>query len=230
VIRALTDAPAVESDRPRQSRLAPFIAYLIAFHLAWAAWPYFIYPRLVAIGERTLTYALLNLSIRLLVWVAPVMLYLRFVDRVAPLTYLKLNQRVGRGIAVALALTALNFVGSVARFGWPHPTLQAVTWNSVFGTSLLVGFIEEIPYRGFMLQKFAERVGFWPANLITALLFLGVHLPGWSALHLLTADRQVFVFVFGVVMAIAFRFSGSLWAAIVAHSANDFMSFVLFHR
>lgn len=222
--------PTVETVRPHQSRLAPFIAYVIAFHLAWAAWPYFIYPKLVAIGERTLTYALLNLSIKLLVWVAPVMLYLRFVDGVAPLTYLKLHQRVGRGIVVALALTALNFVGSVARFGWPHPTLQAVTWNSVFGASMLVGVIEEIPYRGFMLQKFAERVGFWAANLITALLFLSVHLPGWSALHLLTVDRLVFVFVFGLVMAIVFRYSGSLWAAIVAHSANDFLSVVLFHR
>jgi membrane protease YdiL (CAAX protease family) len=66
--------------------------------------------------------------------------------------------------------------------------------------------------------------------VLTSLLFLGVHLPGWSALHMLTVDRQVFVFVFGVVMAIVVRYSGSLWAAIVTHSTNDFMSFVLFHR
>src|SRR5262249_11997395 len=209
---------------------APFIAYVVVFHLAWAAWPFFIYPKLVAIGDRTLTYAFLNLSIRLLVWVAPVMVYLRFVDGVAPLAYLKLNQRVGRGIVFALALTALNFIGSVAVLAPPHPTLQSVTWNSVFGTSLLIGFIEEIPYRGFMLQKFAEHVDFWAANLITSLLFLCVHLPGWMALHLLTLDRQAFVFVFGLVMAIVFRYSGSLWAAIVMHSTNDLMSFVLFHR
>jgi membrane protease YdiL (CAAX protease family) len=220
----------LEIDRPRQSRLAPFIAYVVVFHLAWAAWPFFVYPRLVAIGERTLTYALLNLSIRLLVWVVPVIVYLRLVDGVAPLTYLKLNQRVGRGIVVALALTALNFIGSVVRIGPPHPTLESVTWNSVLGTSLLVGFIEEIPYRGFMLQKFAERVPFWTANLITSFLFLCIHIPGWIALNLLTFDRQAFVFVFGVVMAIVFTYSRSLWAPIVTHSTNDFMSFVLFHR
>src|SRR5262249_23134816 len=136
---------SVETGRPRHSSFAPFIAYVIAFHLVWAAWPYLVYPRLVAIGERTLIYAVLNISIRLLVWVAPVMLYLRFVDGVAPLVYLKLNQRVGRGLVVALALTAVNFIGSVARFGLPHPTTHSLTWNSVFGTSLLVGFIEEIP-------------------------------------------------------------------------------------
>jgi membrane protease YdiL (CAAX protease family) len=220
----------VKTDRPPYARLGPLIVYVIVFHLVWASWPYFIYPKLVSVGERTLTYALLNLSIRFLVWVAPVMVYLRFVDGVAPLAYLKLNQRVGRGILVALALTALNFIGSVARFGPPHPMLQSVSWNSVFGTSLLVGFIEEIPYRGFMLQKFAERVDFWRANLIRSLLFLSVHLPGWMALHMLTLDRLSFVFVFGVGMAIVFKYSRSLWAAIITHSTNDLISFVFFHR
>jgi len=44
----------------------------------------------------------------------------------------------------------------------------------------------------------------------------------------LTLDREAFVFVFGIVMAVAFKYSGSLWAAIVTHSANDFLSFVVF--
>jgi len=69
---------------------------------------------------------------------------------------------------------------------------------------LLIGIIEEIPYRGFMLQKLAERLGFWRANLITSLLFLAIHLPGWIALQ--------------------------LWAPILTHSANDFLSFVVFGR
>jgi membrane protease YdiL (CAAX protease family) len=38
----------------------------------------------------------------------------------------------------------------------------------------------------------------------------------------------VTVFVFGFVMALAFRYSRSLWAPIIAHSANDFLTFVLF--
>src|SRR5262249_41407399 len=169
----------------RRSPLAPFLAYVVAFHLAWAAWPFFIYPRLIAIGTATLTYALVSLGIRLVVWVAPVLLFLRYVDRVDPLDYLKLRRHVRRGVAVAIALTTVNFLGMLVRFGLPHPSMQSVTWHSVLGTSFLVGFIEEIPYRGFMLQKFAERTGFWTANLITSLLFLAVHVPGWLALHTL---------------------------------------------
>jgi membrane protease YdiL (CAAX protease family) len=80
-----------------------------------------------------------------------------------------------------------------------------------------------------MLQKFTERVGSRMAILLTSSLFVAVHVPGWIALHMLTADRVASIFVFGVVMAVAFRYSGSLWAPIIAHSANDFISFVLFH-
>jgi uncharacterized protein len=79
-----------------------------------------------------------------------------------------------------------------------------------------------------MLQKLGERVGFWPANLITSLLFLGIHVPGWIALGTLRADMAATVFITGAVLAIAFRYSGSLWTAIVAHSANNFLSFVVF--
>ena len=161
-------------------------------------------------------------------WVAPVFVYLRFVDGVQPLEYLKLTRNVRRGLVIALVLTILNLLGSMLRFGLPHPSMQRVTWNSVLGTSFLVGFIEEIPYRGFMLQKLGERVSFWTANLITSLLFVAVHVPGWLALHILRLDTAITIFVFGAVMAIAFKYSESLWAPIVTHSTNDFLSFVLF--
>jgi CAAX protease family protein len=177
-----------------------------------------------------LAYALVQLSIRVLLWVVPVWFYLRYVDRVEPLGYLKLKEHIGRGLVVAIVLTAVNLVGTIARFGLPHPTLERVTWNSMLGTSFLIGFIEEIPYRGFILQKFAERIDFWLANLITSLLFLAIHLPGWIALHTLSVDAAATILVFSVVMATVFKLSDSLWAPIVAHSANDFLSFVVFRR
>jgi CAAX protease family protein len=217
-----------KGEGPTPTAFAPFLVYVTTFHLAWAAWPYLVYPRLVAIGERTLTYALLNLGIRLVVWVVPVFVYLRYVDGIDPLDYLKLKGRVRRGVVIALALTALNLAGSMARFGLPHPSMERVTWNSVLGTSFLIGFVEEIPYRGFMLQKFAERLDFWLANVVTSLLFVLVHVPGWIALHMLRADAAATIFVFGVVMAIVFRYSQSLWAPIITHSTNDCLSFVIF--
>jgi membrane protease YdiL (CAAX protease family) len=91
-----------------------------------------------------------------------------------------------------------------------------------------VGFIEEIPYRGFMLPKFAERLNFWLANLLTSALFVAIHVPGWMVLHTLRLQNAVTIFIFGVLMGTAFRWSDSLWTPIVTHSANDFLSYVIF--
>jgi len=207
----------------------PFVGYVVAFHLGWIVWPYVIYPKLTAaLGQETLAYAVCQLGIRMVYWIAPVWLYLRYVDRVDPLEYLRLKHHIGRGLLVGIALTALNVVGTIARFGLPHPTTERVTWNSILGTSLLVGVIEEIPYRGFMLRKMSERFDFWLANLVTSLLFLAIHLPGWFALHAFNPRAAVTITIFGFVMGLAVKWSDSLWAAVVAHSANDFLSFVVF--
>jgi membrane protease YdiL (CAAX protease family) len=162
------------------------------------------------------------------VWVAPVWLFLRFIDRVDPIEYLKLRGRVGRGLLYALALTAVNLAGMIAKYGVPHPTMARVTWNSIIGTSVLVGFIEEIPYRGFMLPKFAERLNFWLANLLTSVLFVAIHVPGWMVLHTLRLQNAATIFIVGFVMGTAFRWSDSLWTPIVTHSANDFLSYLVF--
>jgi CAAX protease family protein len=208
---------------------APFVGYLAAFHLGWIAWPFVIYPKLTAaFGQETFAYAVCQLGIRMLVWLAPVWFYLRYVDRVDPFEYLKLKRHIGRGLLVGIGLTALTAIGTVVRFGLPHPTMERVTWNSVLGTSLLVGLIEEVPYRGFMLRQFAQRLNFWLANLVTSLLFLAIHLPGWIALHTLHGPAALTIAVFGFAMGVAVKWSDSLWAAVVAHSANDFMSFVVF--
>jgi len=180
------------------------------------------------LGEGTLGYALVNVSLRLLVWVLPVFLYLRFVDHLSPIDYLKLREKWKRGVLIGLVLSVINLLGSVIRFGAPHLSPHSLTWNSVISTSILIGFIEEIPYRGFMLQKFAETFGFWIATLISSVLFLVMHLPGWISLHLFETSHAVTVFVFGVVMAIVFRYGRSLWGPIIAHSTNDFIFLVLF--
>ncbi|MGH9825994.1 MAG: CPBP family glutamic-type intramembrane protease, partial [Blastocatellia bacterium] len=161
-LAGVSDLPSAE--QPRKS-LGPVVAYILGFYAVWMVYVYVIYPRMVLLGDRTLAYAAVSLTIRFLVWVLPVFLYLRHFDQTSPIEYLKLRQFWKRGIVIGLGLSVINFLGTVLRFGSPHPSLQNVTWNSILGTSILVGFFEEIPFRGFLLQKFEEHYGFWIANL-----------------------------------------------------------------
>jgi membrane protease YdiL (CAAX protease family) len=211
-------------------KIASFIAYVIAFHAFWmGGFVFVIFPWMRSLGESTLRYALVNVLLRLLIWVLPVFLYLKYIDGVKPIAYLKLKQNWKRGVIVGVALSLLNLLGTAIRFGWPHLTMQALTWNSVLSTSILIGFIEEIPYRGFMLQKVTEYWGFWIAAVLSSVLFLIIHLPGWISLHIFRTGTAISVFVFGFVMAVTFHYARSLWATIITHSTNDFFALVLFH-
>ena len=98
---------------------SPFIAYLFLFYGFWMGWVYVIYPPMQALGPATLAYALANIAARLLLWVIPVFLYLRSIDHVHPVAYLRLNHYWKRCILLGLALSLLNFLGMLLRFGPP---------------------------------------------------------------------------------------------------------------
>jgi uncharacterized protein len=213
------------------SRRRLFIGYLTFFYLAWTfVWVYGVYPWAnKTIGDATLIYALINIVFRLLIWVLPVFAYLRYIDNVNVLEYLQLNQYWRRGVIVGLALSVVNFLGTMVRLGRPDWSSAYVTWNSVLGTSILVGVFEEIPFRGFILQKLQERFDFVTSTVISSILFVGAHIPGWIMFGSLTAYNIIYIFAFGAVMAIILRYSKSLWAPIISHSLNDCLSNVIFH-
>jgi len=206
-----------------------FVAYLIIFTASWTTWVLIGYPRLRSLGEQSLLYALINITVRALLWVLPVFLYLRYVDCVQPCVYLKLRHHWLRGILVGLGFSALIFLLSLVQHGLPHLRAGLATWNSILSTSLLIGFMEEVPYRGFVFQKLCDWMSRKSAIAISSLLFVIIHLPGWLSLHLFTIRIAIFVFVFGLLMAMLLLYSKSLWAPVVSHSLNDFFSAVVFH-
>jgi membrane protease YdiL (CAAX protease family) len=106
--------------------------------------------------------------------------------------------------------------------------MESVTWNSILSTSICIGIIEEIPFRGFILRKLESQFNFWIANGVSSLLFLGIHLPGWFFLHQFNIMNAIFIFIFGALWAMICKYGKSLWGSIVAHSLNDFIAFIVF--
>ncbi len=145
-----------------------------------------------------------------------------------PWTYLKLGKHWLRGLLVGLGFSGLNFLIYFAQHGPPRLGGRGLTWNSLLTTSLLIGFVEELPYRGLIFQKLNESWSFPVAALLSSLLFVTIHLPGWLSLHIYRTQILIFVFVFGLLMAVLLRYTNSLWAPIVVHSLNDFFAAVLF--
>src|SRR5215217_1741010 len=89
---------------------AAFMIYLVGLLAVWTGWVIFLYPRMLRLGDRTLSYAVVNVTVRLLAWVVPVLLYLRFIDHEDPIAYLKLAKNWQKGMRIGMLVTIINLL------------------------------------------------------------------------------------------------------------------------
>ncbi|TVR24077.1 MAG: CPBP family intramembrane metalloprotease [Anaerolineaceae bacterium] len=80
------------------------------------------------------------------------------------------------------------------------------------GTALIVPFAEEIFFRGMLYQWIGTRTNLWLGLLISSAVFGAVHFSAVSWLSLTLA---------GVLCAVVYTYSGSIWNATALHAANN---------
>lgn len=122
-------------------------------------------------------------------------------------------------IAVIAALHGFSF-GGLALHG-----IDLVKYASLWAIGfLLVGFVEEFLYRGYVLFTLAQGIGFWPSAVVWSLVFAGMHLtnPGEKPVGALE------VFLFAMLACLTLRRTGALWFAIGFHAAGDYAETFLF--
>jgi membrane protease YdiL (CAAX protease family) len=161
---------------------------------------------------------------KLLLWILPVIVIVRWYFRQQLAGFLSLN-RFARGARFGAACGAV-FVGIsftidiFARdFGWPRLTAGLAS------ALVIAPLFEEIVFRGYVLSSLERSgTGFWRANLVAALMFLGLHVPGWYFMGTLTASHSfvvVSLLAIGLTAGYARRSSGSTWGSIVFHFINN---------
>lgn len=115
---------------------------------------------------------------------------------------------------------------------WINPDFVFLQELSRF---LVVGFVEELVYRGFGLNMLSNFSSGRTANIISSLFFAAVHIPAYfihwycDGMFLLTEMiiQVIFVFVLGLIFGIVFIKSKSIWSSTIIHFWWDF-SFALF--
>jgi membrane protease YdiL (CAAX protease family) len=93
---------------------------------------------------------------------------------------------------------------------------EGFSWSGAVGMLLLGGivvpFAEELFFRGFLYNFLRERWGIWTGTLISAGVFGAAH----GDLALAGA-----AFVMGIILALVYEYSRSLWAAVLIHLINN---------
>ncbi len=107
----------------------------------------------------------------------------------------------------------------------PLPAATAIEYALAWGICFLfVGLLEELLLRGYLLFTLARGIRFWPAAVILALAFGGIHRgnPGESPIGLLSAALIALVF------SLSLWRLGHLWWAIGFHAAWDWSQSYLY--
>lgn len=135
---------------------------------------------------------------------------------------------LGAGIAMLAVQLLLAWMAGAFSFG----SISALSWQLLLADGALyaafflaVALFEEMSCRGILLVELSRAISFWPAAIL-----LGA---GFGSLHLLNGNLET-VFgalsagAFGVLFAVLFRWTGSLWLSIGLHGGWDYAESYLF--
>jgi uncharacterized protein len=125
------------------------------------------------------------------------------------------------GFAFVAMLVILGLLNALL-YGLGHdamadlrPHLELIRSDTWLLAALAIGvgapLMEELTFRGFLQSALAQRVGFWPAALITT--------AAWTLLHWgYSVAGMAEVFLIGLYFSWLLWRSGSLWPALICHA------------
>lgn len=170
------------------------------------------------------------------------MLIYLFIQKINPLTYLKLYGNARKALIWGIGIGALMIVYQVTRVlvlqgaggfhnrigkeTWPSDIWMLIKYNANLYSVVLI-FCEEVVFRGFLLQKLQGISKFWLANMIQSIAFVLIHVQGWIFLHQFALPTSLSpmlgILIVALILGAVFKKSGSLWACILIHFCADFM-------
>jgi uncharacterized protein len=182
------------------------------------------------------------LRAQLIFWIVAVLLAVLLLARGRAWSHLRggtwsLWKSIGLGLGGALALKTAVLVTMIL---WPQAielpqfaSLPSSTqlcldlmheWGPValIGTAgIMVPVLEEVLFRGVLLQGMAKHISFGVANTLQALAFAAVH---WEL------ALVPFYFTFGILCGVYTRRSGGLLPAILMHGCNNLLACIALLR
>jgi len=193
------------------------VIFFAAFAVVWTA-DVIVAWRLEMVPE------LLRPWLRAVIWLGAVAVWGRWQRTPAPARWLGLVPISGGQAACALIAFASIFCGNLLRVYFaavPLHQLAAMTPAALVWSFVAV-FVEELVFRGVVQTRLAEQCAAPVAILVAAVLFLLIHVPGWTILAIPADARTVLsIFLIGVICGGLRHWSGSLWPAVAAHWANN---------
>jgi membrane protease YdiL (CAAX protease family) len=126
---------------------------------------------------------------------------------------------------IFLAMSALGWV-QFQSFAWNTDPIPVVAGQTLlfFAIFILVGFNEELLFRGYQLQTITSGLNIFWGLAISSAIFGGLHLSNPNA----TWVSAVGIFFAGLFLAYGFVRTGQLWLSIGLHLGWNFFEGIVF--
>ncbi|WML51694.1 type II CAAX endopeptidase family protein [Neobacillus sp. PS3-12] len=212
---------SVESEA-KIYRVRTLILYLLGFYFVWALKELWIINYFQLFGGTT--YALLNALAKVLVWIVPIWIYVKYYLNINPMNYFNMNINVKKGLIWGVILSLLvGLYYTIVVYLVNHRTFHfLLPLDDYLDEFLVVGITEEMVFRGLILKEISNRMSFWKANVMTSLLFLLIHYPIW--IHhgeFFNFWNHPYIFLIGLIFGFIYKKTGSLWSVVLLHSFYD---------
>ena len=137
----------------------------------------------------------------------------------------------GMGLQIAVALVTIPLIELMFPDGAPSQGVADIASNTettleivlIFvSVAMLAPLVEEVLYRGMLLPALNRFMGRWPAIVLSAAIFAGVHLIDWQARAAVPG-----LFLIGIVLGWVAMRRGDLSLAIPMHAGINLLAAIL---
>ena len=166
-------------------------------------------------------------------WVIPALIYCKFFLKHPVLVYTRLNQNIFKNLGIGLLLSI--FLSIIFVIIIKIKSINLLTYSLppylLFTVVIIYPFIEELIFRGIVLQYLDQKIKFIFANLLTSLLFLIPHFPQWImrryVFELLLSRSSLYIIIMSLIFGLVFKKSNSLYPGIILHSTYNYWALLL---
>lgn len=222
----------------RKLSLAKVFLSLAGFILLWTivtdAWNYS--EIIFHAGKGSLGKYVYDLMSRF-IWAIPAIILIHFYAKDLPTKWNELfsNKPHIKPFIIVLAINTTYIIGSMIYIHggiWINPNVNFIKDISKF---VMVGFVEELVFRGWGLNALSAFMTERRANIVSTVFFVLLHLPAYFIKFYLNgtfpvaaiATQCIMVLVLGLIFGYLYNKGKSLWSPMILHFLSDFLSIML---
>ncbi len=201
---------------------AKILMFVLSFNMLWLIRVFFVPKTQVENIDLTVTIAL-----KFLIFVVFPYLYIKFIYKENPIVAFKFNTDIKKGFLYGLVgSVAIVILGVIVYFtSNGTQSLKGLNFQDLFFIFIFAALFEEIAFKGLILNKLNVLMSFGKANIVTALLFVFIHMPQYIMKGTFTSqvalNSFIIIFIWGIIGGYIFKKSNSIWSIVIVHGIWD---------